>query len=56
LHLLREALSEERGRAVSRWFWCVEHHSNRSAAALRENREYPRRIPFLLWLRHQAAG
>jgi soluble lytic murein transglycosylase-like protein len=50
--------------AVSRWFCftqsedelCVEHHSNRSAAAFRENREYPRRILFLLWPRYQAAG
>jgi soluble lytic murein transglycosylase-like protein len=42
--------------AVSRWFCCVEHHSNRSAAAFRENREYPRRILFLLWPRYQAAS
>jgi soluble lytic murein transglycosylase-like protein len=42
--------------AVSHWFCCVEHHSNRSAAAFRENREYPRRILFLLWPRYQAAG
>jgi hypothetical protein len=42
--------------AVSRWFCCVEHHSNRSAAAFRENREYPRRILFFLWPRYQAAG
>jgi hypothetical protein len=42
--------------AVSRWFCCVEHHSNRSAAAIRENREYPRRILFLLWPRYQAAS
>jgi hypothetical protein len=49
--------------AVSRWFCftlseaevCVEHHSNRSAAAFRENREHPRRILFLLWPRYQAA-
>jgi hypothetical protein len=41
---------------VSRWFCCVEHHSNRSAAAFRENREYPRRILFLLWPRYQASG
>jgi hypothetical protein len=40
---------------VSRWFCCVEHHSNRSAAAFRENREYPRRILFLLWPRYHAA-
>jgi soluble lytic murein transglycosylase-like protein len=42
--------------AVSRWFCCVEHHSNRSAAAFRENREYPRRILLLLWPRYQAAS
>jgi soluble lytic murein transglycosylase-like protein len=41
--------------AVSRWFCCVEHRSNRSAAALRENRDYPRRILFLLWPRYHAA-
>jgi len=31
-------------------------HSNRSAAAFRENRECPRRILFLLWPRYQAAS
>jgi hypothetical protein len=41
--------------AVSCWFCCVEHHSNRSAAAFCENREYPRRILFLLRPRYQAA-
>lgn len=48
--------------AVSSWFCftlseaevCVEHHSNRSAAAFRENRAYPRRILFLLWPHYQA--
>jgi soluble lytic murein transglycosylase-like protein len=42
--------------AVSRWFCCVEHHSNRSAAAYYENRDYPRRILFVLWPRYLAAG
>jgi soluble lytic murein transglycosylase-like protein len=49
--------------AVSRWFCftlseaelCVERWSNRSAAAFRENREYARRILFLLWPRYHAA-
>jgi len=42
--------------AISRWFCCVEHHSNGSATAFPENREYPHRILFLLWPGYQAAG
>jgi soluble lytic murein transglycosylase-like protein len=42
--------------AVSRWFCCVEHRSNRNPAAFRENRNYPRRILLTLWNRYQQAG
>jgi hypothetical protein len=50
------ALASAKGADRSRWFDHVEHHSKRAAWAIRENREYPRRILLTLEPLYLAAG
>lgn len=49
-------LAAAAGRDDTRWWDHVEHHTNRSAAARKENREYPVRILRTLQPRYAAGG